>query len=457
MDFKTGLMNYSQDLSSSLAQTDFALLSEIAKVLVNVKQMGGHIYTAGNGGSASTASHMCNDLTKGCRVYNREGFSCTCLADSLAVITCLANDFSYDQVFSIQLRTKAKKDDVLIVFSGSGNSPNIISAVETAKQMGVTTVGFTGRDGGKLKDLCDYLLIAPTESMERIEDLHLIYEHALVSVIREHLADAWGAEIVRYPSGLGISAALFDFDGTISLIREGWQAIMIPYFIEVLSGTPRAGKEEEVAACVQDFVDKLTGKQTIFQCIQLADEVKARGGQPLEPLEYKKEYLRRLFVHIENRLRGLENGNIDKADYLVPGVVELLTALNEAGIKCYLASGTDEADVLREAKLLGIDGFFHGRIYGARDEITDCSKELVIKKIIEDNKISGQRLVSFGDGYVEIELVKNIGGYTFGVASDEKRRMGIDTWKRSRLLSAGADCIIPDFSDPEKIIQLIRR
>jgi len=185
MDIKKQLYDYAVDVAQRAVNSDFDTLASIVQRLAEAKTDGKTIYTAGNGGSASTASHLCNDLLKGCRVNGREGFKAVCLADSNAIVTCLANDFSYEEIFSIQLKTFAEKDDVLIVFSGSGNSPNIISALKTARETGVFTIGFSGRDGGKMKDLCDLLLIAPTNSMEQTEDMHLLYEHAIIYSIKE--------------------------------------------------------------------------------------------------------------------------------------------------------------------------------------------------------------------------------------------------------------------------------
>ncbi len=450
------LTDYTKEVAAKILDTDFALLSQIVEAILETRKRGGTIFTAGNGGSAATASHMANDLTKGCRAHGREGFRIECLADSTAVLTCLANDFSYDDVFHIQLRTKAKKGDMLVVFSGSGNSPNIVKAVDTANEMGLCTVGFSGRDGGKLAGRCHYLLIAPTPCMEQLEDMHMLYEHAMACTLRECLEDAWGMEIIRYPrQDTQIQSAIFDFDGTISLIREGWQEIMIPYFVEILSATPGAEDPQQLLTCVRDFVDTLTGKQTIFQCIRLEEEVQKRGGKPEAPLTYKNEYLRRLNLHIAARKQQLQQG-CDPANYLVPGSVELLEKLRDAGIKCYLASGTDETDVLAEAALLGVGDCFDGGIYGAKDDMTECAKEIVIRKILKDNAIDGSQLLSFGDGYVEIELVDQLGGYAIGVATDEVRKKGINLWKRRRLLEAGASAIIPDFSEPDKIVDFIR-
>lgn len=454
-DIKENLTLYTKEIAEKIVNSDFEMLSKIVDRLIQTKMMEGTVFTAGNGGSAATASHMANDLTKGCRVHNREGFKMSCLADSNAILTCLANDFSYEEVFSIPLKTQGKRGDTLVVFSGSGNSPNIVKVVELAKTMGIFTIGFSGRDGGKLKGLCDLLMIAPTDSMEQLEDMHMMYEHAMSCAIQKELEDLWGMEIVNFPQRKNIvHAALFDFDGTLSLIREGWQDVMIPYFIQTLLDTPQAEEKGGITDCVRTFVDTLTGKQTIFQCIQLNEEVIKRGGKLVDPLVYKNEYLRRLMERIKHRHEELEAG-CPKEKYIVAGTVELLKELNAKGIKVYLASGTDEADVMAEVKLLGLDKYLSGGVYGATDGVMDCSKELVIHKILKDNKISSDQLVSFGDGYVEIELVKNIGGYTIGVATDEARGKGINQWKRKRLLDAGADAIIPDFSQAKKIIEFL--
>ena len=184
---KKQLYDYTIDMTQRVIASDFDTLTAIVQRILQVKAGGKTIYTAGNGGSAATASHICNDLVKGCRVDEQEGFKAFCLSDSNAIVTCLANDYCYEDVFSIPLKTFATKGDVLLAFSGSGRSPNIISALKTANSLGVFTIGFSGRDGGTMKDLCDLLLIAPTDSMEQIEDMHLLYAHALICSLRENL------------------------------------------------------------------------------------------------------------------------------------------------------------------------------------------------------------------------------------------------------------------------------
>lgn len=265
----------------------------------------------------------------------------------------------------------------------------------------------------------------------------------------------WKIEVIHDDVKRGrFKSAIFDFDGTLSLIREGWQGVMIPYFVEVLKETPLAEDEESIVKCVTDFVDLLTGKQTIYQAIQLAEEVKKRGGVPLDPLEYKREYNRRLMERIHHRIEGLKSGQIAPEDMVVPGTFELLTTLKERGLVLYLASGTDEPYVLDEAKSLGIDVFFDG-IYGAQDQYKLFSKAKVIQHMIEKHHLSGDELLGFGDGFVEIENVKSVGGLAVGVASDEVRREGINQWKRNRLINAGADVIIPDYRKTQEIIDYL--
>jgi phosphoglycolate phosphatase-like HAD superfamily hydrolase len=245
--------------------------------------------------------------------------------------------------------------------------------------------------------------------------------------------------------------ALFDFDGTISLIRQGWQEVMCPMMVEALATTGTDETPEQLGAVVRDFVDRLTGKQTIYQMMQLADEVRARGGRPEEPLVYKHRYLDLLWAQISDRVAGLKDGSIDPVEMVVPGSLEILEALRARGIKCYLASGTDEQFVLDEAAAVGATPYFKG-IYGALDDHESFSKAMVIEKIVADSDLHGPELVGFGDGYVEIENVKAVGGIAVGAATDEERREGVDAWKRDRLIVAGADIIIPDFREHERLI-----
>ena len=248
-----------------------------------------------------------------------------------------------------------------------------------------------------------------------------------------------------------IRYALFDFDGTLSLIREGWQGIMIPLMVEVLLQTPHHEPEQALTSAVEELIGRTTGIQTIYQMIQLCEEIQKRGGTPETPQSYKRLYLERLSSHIHERLMGLKSGRIHADELMVPCARHLLEALSARGITCYLASGTDEVFVLDEAAALGVSGYFSG-IYGARDDRQNQSKKMVIDRLIKDNHLHGPELVTFGDGFVEIEDTKSVGGIAVGVASDEARRQGLDAWKRQRLIQAGADLIVPDYRSSDKLL-----
>jgi phosphoglycolate phosphatase len=242
--------------------------------------------------------------------------------------------------------------------------------------------------------------------------------------------------------------ALFDFDGTLSLIRSGWQEVMIPMMIEILLSLKTGETPDQLRTVIESYVWRLTGKETIYQMIALSDEISKRGGTPLEPLAYKREYLRRLEEHIADRSQGLRAGAIPPDDLLVPGSRALLDSLLKRGVQIYLASGTDHDDVTTEAKLLQVDHYFEGRIYGALDDMS-FSKAKIVREIIGSAVCRPDELIGFGDGYVEIEEVKHAGGFAVGIATDEPACLKIDEWKRKRLLDAGADMIIPNFLDPQ--------
>jgi phosphoglycolate phosphatase len=254
----------------------------------------------------------------------------------------------------------------------------------------------------------------------------------------------------------GIGFALFDFDGTLSIIRQGWPEVMVPMFVEALPALP-GETEDDLRRLVTDDVMRLNGKQTIYQMIQLADRIRDRGGIPDEPLAYKHEYLRRLAAHCGARTDGLRDGSIGPDDLLVHGSRALLEHLVARGLRLYLASGTDEYAVKAEADLLDITRYFDGHIYGALDDYKNFSKKMIIDRIIDENAIEGRHLISFGDGYVEIENTKQVGGLAVAVASDEAHNGSgrVDEWKRRRLLGVGADVVIPDYRDAIPLIDYI--
>ena len=182
---------------------------------------------------------------------------------------------------------------------------------------------------------------------------------------------------------------------------------------------------------------RLNGKQTIFQMIQLTEEIKQRGGKPRDPLEYKDQYHDLLWEQMRHRVEGLSDGSIDPLDLTVPGSHRLLEQLTERGLLLCLTSGTDLKFVRNEARSLGVDRFFGEHIYAALETIKDFSKKMIIQKMIDQLGVNGSQILGFGDGFVEIEEVRRVGGMAIGVASNEETRMGVNDWKRQRLIRAG--------------------
>jgi phosphoglycolate phosphatase-like HAD superfamily hydrolase len=248
-------------------------------------------------------------------------------------------------------------------------------------------------------------------------------------------------------------SVLFDFDGTLSLIREGWPQVMIPMMVGALRETGTRETEAELTAAVEDFVMRLNGRQTIYQMMQLADEVRRRGGRPLEPLAYKHRYHDLLMDRIRGRLADLASGSAAAEEWTVPGSHALLEALRRRGLTLYLASGTDLKYVREEAALLGLAPYFGEHVYGALDEYQNFSKQLIIERILRDHGLRGEELLGFGDGFVEIEEVKRAGGVAVAVASDEVNRRGVNAWKRDRLVRAGADVVVPEYRGHERLLQ----
>jgi len=245
---------------------------------------------------------------------------------------------------------------------------------------------------------------------------------------------------------------LFDFDGTLSVIRSGCVEVMVPMMVEILASLKTGEKEEERRSIVDEFVARLTGKQTMYQMIELARQVELRGGRPLDPLQYKKAYLALLHDKIRHRIEELRSGEASPEKYLVPGARLLLEALSQKGLTMFLASGTDQEFMRDEARLLDVDRYFKGGVYGALDDYKSFSKQILIQQVIASAGCKGEEFLGFGDGYVEIENVKEVGGIAVGVATAEPACLAVDPWKRQRLVGVGADFIVPNFLCAQELL-----
>ncbi len=261
-----------------------------------------------------------------------------------------------------------------------------------------------------------------------------------------------------------IKHAIFDHDGTISTLREGWEKIMEPVMIKAILGdkyqTADKALYDKVRERVINFIDITTGIQTIVQMEGLVKLVEEFGIVPkdkiLDKFAYKKIYNDALMVMVNKRVEKLNRGELSVEDYIIKGSVKYLKLLKEKGVKLYLASGTDKDDVVREAEILGYKDLFDGGIYGSVGDIKKYSKKIIIDKIINDNKLKGNELLVTGDGPVEIKECNKYGGIAVGIASDEVRRYGLNEEKRTRLIKAGADFIISDFTQADKLAQMLK-
>ena len=249
--------------------------------------------------------------------------------------------------------------------------------------------------------------------------------------------------------------ALFDFDGTISVIRRGWDKIMASMMVEMICGEypPTPEIESEVA----EYVDQSTGILTIQQMRWLEDAVRRHGlsQSRRSARDYKQVYNERLLGPVRERLGQMNPGLSGRNKLAVVGARAFLLGLRERGVTLYLASGTDQVYVVEEASALGVDRLFDGRIFGARDDTEEWTKERIIQDILQTNKLKGEELLVVGDGPVEIQSGKALGAVTLGIAADEKRRQGLDPRKRQRLLAAGADLIVTDFSQHKDLLRLL--
>lgn len=188
-------MNYIEDIQDYIAleievlkKIDVNSLNEALNLLNETRLKKGRIYICGNGGSAATASHFQNDFNKGISEHIGIPFRFQCLNDNVATLMAIANDIGYEEVFRFQLRGNLEQDDILIAISGSGNSVNVINAVNYAKKQGNKVIGLTGYSGGKLKKLADISLHVPVQSMQITEDIHMIFDHLMMSIFYKSLA-----------------------------------------------------------------------------------------------------------------------------------------------------------------------------------------------------------------------------------------------------------------------------
>lgn len=333
-------------------------------------------------------------------------------------------------------------------------------SMEVAAAIGTFTAGVT------VQKLFQTGTATPEEILAIGEDPDFIYSSELAENIRLATCPA-NSEIeiiTRWTEKPGITHAIFDHDGTISTLREGWELIMAPVMIKAILGERYHTADEslyrKVEKRVDEYIDKTTGIQTLVQMKGLPGLIREFGcvdeDKILDEFGYKQIYNDELMKMVSLREEKLKRGELSVDDLTLKGAVPFLQRLYDEGVKLYLASGTDIDDVKREATVLGYSHLFEGRIYGAVGDITREAKKIVLDRILDSlgESVSG-RVATFGDGPVEIRETRKRKGITIGVASNELRRFGLNEKKRDRLIKAGADIIIPDFSKYKDLLGLL--
>ena len=332
--------------------------------------------------------------------------------------------------------------------------------VEIAAETGSYVAGVT------VRKLFQTGTATPEEVLNIANDPDYIYEPELAEDIRQavYMADTEIEIINKWPDKLRISHAIFDHDGTISSLREGWELIMAPVMIKAILGKRYLSADKTLIQKVQDrvseLIDKTTGVQTLVQMAAMIDLIREFGFVPeheiLDINGYKKIYNDELLMLVNNRLKKLEQGELSIEDLTMKNAIPLIETFYNSGISLYLASGTDQEDVIHEARTLGYAHFFEGGIYGAVGDINKEAKKMVIEEILNSIGVSGNHhIITFGDGPVEIRETRKAGGRTVGIASDELKRFGLNEKKRTRLIKAGADIIIPDYTQLGRVLELL--
>jgi phosphoglycolate phosphatase-like HAD superfamily hydrolase len=266
--------------------------------------------------------------------------------------------------------------------------------------------------------------------------------------------------LVEFSSGFSprpqVSHVVFDFDGTLSWLRHGWPEIMVQLFQEHLPGqTGEAARG--LHELLLDDVLSLNGKASIHQMHRGVERLREHGGKPPSPEALLQEYQRRLDAIIEERTEAILSGRARPDEFVVHGGRSFLEGLSRRGLTLVILSGTAEHRVKEEAELLGLARYFGAHIYGGTADAAQSSKRAVIGRLLSEERVPGEHLLSFGDGPVETQLTKEAGGMAVAVASDEEQNGSgrMQPQKRKLLTAAGADAVIPDYRDATALIETI--
>jgi FMN phosphatase YigB (HAD superfamily) len=254
-----------------------------------------------------------------------------------------------------------------------------------------------------------------------------------------------------------ISHVVFDFDGTLSWLRHGWPEIMLEVMQEELPAQA-SESDSDRRRLLNGIIHGLNGRPTILQMIRFAGLVRERGGATPDPEALRRRYQDRLDQEIAARTASIRSGAAPRDAFVVHQARALLEKLSREGLTLAVLSSTVVERVREEAEILGLSGFFAGRIYGCVGDPERFSKRAVFERLLQEERISGEHLLSFGDGPVEILDTKQLGGVAVAICSDEDCNGSgrLNEIKESQLLEAGADVALPDFRDAGLVVDYVR-
>lgn len=413
----------------------------------------GGSYEDGEAVSYADAKRACEELT------DKSGAAAYILCGEKGIIAAMQSDVYEVNALNIISKTEETAVDESAVagvaaayaagltFRQAADAANFVDAAASQNVFAEKIVSAEGMRAAGMD--ADYIY-----KPERAEDIRkaVYFKGSEIEIVNE------------IPSGLTITHAIFDHDGTISTLRQGWEHIMEPVMMKAILGDMYSSADDSLYRRVQersrDFIDKTTGIQTLVQMQGLVKLVREFGVVPeekvLDEFGYKEIYNNDLIEMVNERIKKFENGELSIEDYTMKNAVAFLHALKDAGVTMYLASGTDEEDVKKEAEALGYGDVFEGRIYGAVGDVTKEAKKMVLERILNDiGRENVKNLMTLGDGPVEIRETHKRGGITIGIASDEVQRFGLNPKKRTRLIKAGADIMIPDFSQMNTLLAML--
>jgi fructose-1-phosphate kinase PfkB-like protein/phosphoglycolate phosphatase-like HAD superfamily hydrolase len=335
--------------------------------------------------------------------------------------------------------------------------------------------GFTSIQAAKLANLAAAVSIqklfttgtaSPDEILELDREANFVYQPELAGNISRaaYLNDS-DIELCYQQNDIEFGAIkhlVFDHDGTLSTLREGWPEIMLTVMMKAILG-PKINSTDKVRLqtvrqkCL-DYIESSTGMQTIVQMNKLVQMVESFDMVPktqiLDALGYKKIFNDALMTRVNQRINKIHNGELDRAAFRIKGAIHFLNRLKMRNVKLHLASGTDQEDVINEAKLLGYAHLFDN-IYGSINDVTKYSKKILIDRILKENQLIGNELAVFGDGPVEMQECRRFNGIAIGVASDEVNPGRLHPGKRTRLIKSGAQIVVSNYLQGSKLINLL--